>query len=368
MATVYRTLGDFKRSLEYYEQFAAMQEEIYDTEKAEKMAAIEKSHQIHTKQNEIELLRKESEILDLRLSKNRLVIYWLGGILLLVGAIVMLQYRKNLYKSRTNEILREQNNEIIQKNRDIMDSISYARNIQKAILPENGKLKSIFRDAFVFMQARDVVNGDFYWFAENGDQVIIAAVDCTGHGVPAAFLNVMGNSLLNQIIHEMEITGPGEILKELNKRVLASVRNTDLTSKSDSGMDVAVCLYDRKTRKLTFSGAKRPLYYFSGEKLHILKGDYYPVGGGLYEEKREYTEHEVTLQSNDVLYLFTDGIVDQFGGEKDKKFMYFRLRELLHSLVDSPMDKQLAQIKENLETWKGRNEQTDDILIIGIRI
>ena len=368
LATVYKTIGDHKTSLGFYEQFAAIQEVIYDADKAKELAAIEKNYQIQAKQNEIELLRKESEIKDLRLSNNRLIIYWLAGILVLVAIIVLLQYRKNLYKSRTNEILRQQNDEIIQKNRDIMDSIVYAKNIQKAILPENGKLKSIFRDAFVFMQARDVVNGDFYWFAENEEQVIIAVVDCTGHGVPAAFLNVMGNSLLDHIINEMQITSPGKILKELNKRVLSSVRNTDLMSKSDAGMDVAVCLYDRRSQKLTFSGAKRPLYYFVNGELNILKGDFYPVGGRLYEEQREYKEHNVSLQPNDVLYLFTDGIVDQFGGKEDKKFMYFRFRELLYALKDSPMDSQYNQIRENLETWKGGNEQTDDILVIGIRI
>ena len=368
LAMVYKALGDYKSALEFYEEFGAIQEVIYDSDKAKALASVEKNYQIRAKQGEIELLRKESEIKDLRLSKNRLVIYWLAGILVLVAIIVLLQYRKNLYKSRTNEILRQQNNEIIQKNRDIMDSIFYAKNIQKAILPENGKLKNIFMDAFVFMQARDVVNGDFYWFAENEDKVVIAVVDCTGHGVPAAFLNVMGNSLLNHIINEMNITSPGEILKELNKRVLSSVRSTDLASKSDAGMDVAVCLYDRHTKRLTFSGAKRPLYYFTRGELNILKGDYYPVGGRLYEEQREYKEHEVSLQANDVLYLFTDGIVDQFGGEKDKKFMYPRFRELLYTLKDNPMENQYRQIKENIENWKGRNEQTDDILVIGIRV
>ncbi|TRX62609.1 tetratricopeptide repeat protein [Fulvivirga sp. M361] len=363
LADTYQAMGMLEKSMEFYKKYIIIQEEIHDADKNEKLAAIEKSYQIRTKQNEIELLRKESEILDLKLDQNTLLMYWLVGILFLVAIIVVLQYRKIKFRRQTNEILQVQNKEIVEKNNNIMNSMIYARNIQKAILPDGNKLKNVFGDAFVFTEARDVVNGDFYWFTEHENKVIVAAVDCTGHGVPAAFLNVMGNSLLNQIIHELKIMTPGKILYELNKRLLATLK-----SKSDAGMDVVICLFDQEAKKLTFSGAKRPLYYFSNKELKILKGDYYPVGGNLFDENREYSEHEVALQPNDSIYLFTDGAIDQFGGNNNKKFMYSRFRELLYTIQDEGMEKQHEMIKQQLQAWKGDNEQTDDILIVGVRI
>ncbi len=368
LSFVYQQTDKLDEALASYEKYDSLNKLLFSQEQSNKLAEIERNYQIQRGQKEIELLKKESEIKDLQLRNNTYTMYFLVAAILMVAAIVILQYRKNLYKTRTNRILRNQNLEIQDKNKNIMDSILYAKNIQKAILPSGDKLKALFKDAFVYSKARDIVNGDFYWFAEKGDKVIIAAVDCTGHGVPAAFLNVLGNSHLNSIVIEQNELAPGNILKKLNERMLTSLHGNELDLHTEDGMDIGLCLLDTKSFKLQFAGAKRPLYYFCENQLRIIKGDSHPVGGDAYPKDRCFQQHEVELQKEDCFYLFSDGIVDQFGGPKNKKFMYSKLRSILQKVHQQPMEDQLMVIQDDYFTWKGENQQTDDILIIGIRV
>jgi len=368
LSNVYKLTNELSDALTNYEKYDSLNKLIFNQEQSKQLADIERNYQIQRGQKEIELLKKEAEIKDLQLRNNTYTMYFLVAAILMVAAIVMLQYRKNLYKSKTNRILRNQNMEIQDKNKNIMDSILYAKNIQKAILPSGDKLKALFEDAFVYSKARDIVNGDFYWFAEKGDKVIIAAVDCTGHGVPAAFLNVLGNSHLNSIVIEQNELAPGDVLKKLNERMLFSLHGNELDLHTEDGMDIGLCLLDTKSYKLQFAGAKRPLYYFKDNELRIIKGDSHPVGGDAYPKDRSFQQHEIQLQKDDSFYLFSDGIVDQFGGPKNKKFMYSKLRSILQRVHDQPMEDQLMVIQDDYYTWKGDNQQTDDILIIGIRV
>ena len=368
LSEVSKSTGDFKGSLAFYEKYVTIQREIFNEEQARKLAQVENNFQIQTRENQISLLNKEAEIKDLRLESNQMLIYWMGGIIALIIFIIILQYRKNTYKTKTNVLLRSQNDEINEKNKNIMDSILCAKNIQQAILPDDEKLKNVFNESFVFSKARDVVSGDFYWFAERDDKVLIAAVDCTGHGVPAAFLNVLGNTLLNQIVHESNVLSPSKILEELNSHVIESLKSNKVYVQVDDGMDIALCMFDRSTKKLSYAGAKRPLYFIHKSKLNVVKGDHYPVGGMLYDVKRNYNQHELQLQSNDLIYMFTDGIVDQFGGESNKKFMYSRLKNLLTDIVTLPLEKQKETIENEIMSWQGSNEQTDDMLFIGVKV
>jgi len=368
LATAHNNLNLSKKAFEYFVKYDSIKGLLYTDEQAKKIAEVEAEYNIQKFQKENELLVKEAEINDLKLANNRYLLYFLVGAIGLIGALVFLQYRKNVYKSRTNQLLKEQNAEIIQKNKNIMDSILYAKNIQDAILPEYKKIQEVFRDSFVLSKARDVVSGDFYWFAEKGDKVIVAAVDCTGHGVPAAFLNVLGNTVLSQIVEEQNIIEPAAILQEMNRRVLTSLKNEKMHKPADHGMDIGICLFYRKKKKLSFAGAKRPLYYYHDHQLNILKGDHYPIGGFLYEEHREFSQHELTLDTDDSIYLFTDGIVDQFGGTEDKKFMYSRFQDMINQVIEKPMNDQQAAIENTIKEWQGNNEQTDDILLIGVRL
>ncbi|HNP18325.1 MAG TPA: tetratricopeptide repeat protein [Fulvivirga sp.] len=368
LSKVYKALGQLDKSLEYYEKYVALHEELFNEEQSQKLKQIESNYQIQSRENKITLLNKEAQIKDLNLAQNQMLIYFMAGVIVLIMFIIFLQYKKNAYKTKTYSLLRAQNEEIVEKNKNIMDSILCAKNIQQAILPDDQKLKGVFSESFVMSKARDVVSGDFYWFAERDDKVLIAAVDCTGHGVPAAFLNVMGNSLLNQIVHESNVLSPSEVLAELNSRVLKSLKAKDIYVQVDDGMDIGICQFERKSKRLSFAGAKRPMYYFHQDKLEIIKGDHFPVGGNLYENNRVYSEHTLQLEENDLIYLFTDGIVDQFGGDKNKKFMYRRLKELLKGTIEMPLDQQKLAIEKTILEWQGNNEQTDDMLLIGIKV
>lgn len=368
LAQSYKGLRRSQKAFEYFEKHDSVKGLLYSEQQANRLVEVETNYRVQKFQKENELLLKEAEITDLKLANNRTAVYFLIGVIILVALVVYLLHRKNLYKSRTNHLLKEQNVEIIQKNRNIMDSILYAKNIQDAILPEHKKIQKVFQEVFVLSKARDVVSGDFYWFAEKGDKVIIAAVDCTGHGVPAAFLNVLGNTQLSQIVEEQNIIEPAAILQEMNRRVLLSLKNEKMHRPADDGMDIGICLFDRKRKTLSFAGAKRPLYYYHKHELNVLKGDHYPVGGLLYEEERQFSQHELSLEPDDSIYLFTDGIVDQFGGAENKKFMNNRFKDLIKKVSSEPMAHQQATIENELREWQGNNEQTDDILLIGVRV
>ena len=266
-------------------------------------------------------------------------------------------------------VRKKQEQIIIQKNKDITDSISYARKIQHAILPSDTLIKTHIPDSFVLYMTKDIVSGDFYWFSHFEDFSIIAAVDCTGHGVPGAFMSLIGYNLLNRIVNERKITDPKNILMELNNGVLGVLHKNE--SESKDGMDIAICKINHKKNTLEYSGAMRPLWIIhSNGELSEIKADKIPIGTKQKdrEEVIAYTTHTIETKKGDAFYIFTDGYADQFGGKKDKKYSTGKFKELL--LANSKLDfiTQETNIKQEHLVWKDENEQVDDILIIGFRL
>ncbi|MBI4645128.1 MAG: SpoIIE family protein phosphatase [Bacteroidia bacterium] len=235
------------------------------------------------------------------------------------------------------------------KNRNIQDSITYAKKIQEAILPKISYIKDVLPDSFVLFKPRDIVSGDFYWFTDRYKFCMIAAADCTGHGVPGAFMSMIGNNLLNNIINENKIYKPADILNELDKNIIASL-NQDISSSSKDGMDIALCSIELRIQKLTFAGANRPLLIVRKEDhaVEVIKGDQFPIGGH-YSAKKIFN-------------------TDQFGGAKNKKFTIKRLQMVLLEIKNLPMHRQKEALDRLIENWKGKDEQIDDILMIGIRL
>ncbi|MEP7169873.1 MAG: response regulator [Bacteroidota bacterium] len=270
-------------------------------------------------------------------------------------------------KERTAEI-NQQKNVIEVKNKDILDSIHYAKRLQEAILPPVNFLKTFFPESFILYQPKDIVSGDFYWIGTSGNLVLIVAADCTGHGVAGSLMSMIGISLLNQIVNEKGITSPSIILDRLHSSVIAALKQTE--DDSHHAMDVAVCcLYLTKahTNTVHFAGANRPLWIARNTEMQSVKPDKIPIGG-LYAERKEFISNTVQLQVNDTLYIFTDGYSDQFGGEKGKKLMTKKFSEVLLSIQKMNMKEQEIFLKDYFEKWKGDNEQVDDVLVIGIRI
>jgi ligand-binding sensor domain-containing protein/serine phosphatase RsbU (regulator of sigma subunit) len=270
-----------------------------------------------------------------------------------------------------NKEVIEQKTVIEHHNMEIMDSIKYAKNIQEALLPSLSEINNLFKNSFVLYMPKDIVSGDFYWFAKNGDTRFIAAVDCTGHGVPGAFMSIVGNTLLNEIVNEKKITAPGDILLELHKGVkIALNQNTEEFERRD-GMDITLCAFNTNSHEIQYAGANRPLWIYrkqKGYELEIIKATKFPIGGLELEENRVYQNHIITVNEGDCLYLFSDGYADQFGGPKGKKFMLTNLQKTLLANVQNSMDVQKQNLTNAFMAWKSDAEQIDDVLVIGIKI
>lgn len=268
---------------------------------------------------------------------------------------------------KEKEKVEEQHAIIAEKNKDITDSILYAQKIQASILPSEREISTVFNEYFILYKPRDIVSGDFYWFTKYNNKAYIAAVDCTGHGVPGAFMSMIGFSQLNQIVSEAHIQMPSEILNILNIGVKHALKQSggegEQTSKD--GMELALICYDKEKNIIEYSGANRPLYLFRNNELQEIKADKIPIGGSDIEGT--FTNHEIQIQKGDTLYIFSDGYPDQFGGENGKKFMTKRFKEKLSEILSFPMQEQKEKLNQVFEDWRGRLEQVDDVMVIGIR-
>jgi len=266
---------------------------------------------------------------------------------------------------RTSEVIAQK--QVIElKNKAITDNINYAQRIQSAILPDIKLIFKYLEHSFILFLPKDIVSGDFYTFSEKNDRVLVVAGDCTGHGVSGAMMSMIGGSLLNQIINEKGVTDPALVLNQLNSAVIDTFRQSE--NESNDGMDVSVCALDLKTNELEYAGANRPLWLFRNNKIEVIRPDKFPIGGLQMAKNRVFTNSKVQLQKNDTIYIFTDGYADQFGGDKGKKLMTGRFRELLSSIQHMDMKAQEVFLKDYFEQWKGSNEQVDDVLVIGIRV
>lgn len=312
--------------------------------------------------------------------------FWtLTTIVITVGVIVFVRYRtyrlirdkeelETIVRARTIEIeeqkteIENSRDEIAKYAKDITDSIKYAKRIQKAIFPAWQDVVDILPESLVFFQSKDLVSGDFYIAEKVGDKRVFAAVDCTGHGVPGGFMSIMGNNLLQQAIKQVGLTKPSDILEYLNKELTNTLHQTYEESNVKDGMDIALCTWNMKTNVLEFAGAYNPMYLFRNGELIEYKGDRFPVGAFLDEEIRQYQNHEINVQSGDMVYVFSDGFSDQFGGPNGKKFMIRRFKEMLKKIHIEPVDKQYELLAKYLKNWKGNLEQVDDICIVGVRI
>jgi serine phosphatase RsbU (regulator of sigma subunit) len=270
-------------------------------------------------------------------------------------------------KERTLKI-EKQKEEIEEQKKHITDSIYYARRIQNAILPSFKLISSHLKDYFILYLPKDIVSGDFYWVHETDGLFMLAAVDCTGHGVPGAFMSIVGFNQLNQAVTVKKARSASIILDELNKGVITTLNENKTEGSIKDGMDMSLCILNLKSRKAQFAGANNPMYLIRNDKLIKYKADHFPIGAFEGSKPQLFINNEIDLAENDCLYLFSDGYADQFGGPDDKKFMYKRFEELLMEVHAKPMEKQKEILTTRFLEWKGDDDQIDDILVMGIRI
>jgi len=284
----------------------------------------------------------------------------------------MIVEAKNIEMESANTELNHQKEFIEKALTQLTDSVKYAKRIQQAILPNRREIHAFLTDSFVFYQPKGIVSGDFYWFHQlNESQAILAASDCTGHGVPGAFMTIIGNNLLQQIVVENHITDPKIILTELDKKIISLLVSDETTRLSD-GMDIALCFVDKKNKKVVFSGAQRPILVYTCDVdkqpvIHEVKGDKFPIGGYSHQNKL-FTNVEFDLKYGGAAYLFTDGITDLFGGNQNKKLGLRRLREWLEDFQTQNFSLQKDLLTDKLDDWQGNQGQIDDMLLIGFHL
>lgn len=309
-------------------------------------------------------LKKAEEIITLKENelgqKNKII--WLFVFLFLFacgGVAIYFWMWKD--KKRMNAIL-------VVKDNKIQESLTYAQKIQEAVLPTSLEVTQLLPNSFVLYWPKDIVSGDFYWVKEVGGKVIVASVDCTGHGVPGAFMSMIGNTLMNQIIIEKRVTSPKEILRLLDKEIKEALKQDDSNPfGNQDGMDMSICVIDRKAMKMIYAGAMNPVYRVSKNRVEIL--DVSKIGvGGMKFVQMEYEEAEVALEKGESIYMLSDGYMDQFGGDLDEKFNLPRFKSLLAKVHDQSMKDQKYTFEKTIKDWQGDQEQTDDILVIGIKI
>lgn len=289
-----------------------------------------------------------------------------------------LKYSKKLLERqvsiRTKQLFEEKEklqfaySEIDDKNKAITDSIRYAKRLQDALLPTDSSMKQLFPDSFVLFKPKDIVSGDFYWLEQWGHQILIAAVDCTGHGVPGAFMSIVSHNILSQSVNVLGLSKPALILNETNKQISRKLNQNNDEATVMDGMDIALFAINYTKSTMEFAGANNPLWIIRDGELIEIKGNKFPIGVYFGDSLQKFTNHEWQLQKGDYIYIFSDGYADQFGGPKGKKFKYKQLQNLLLDNYKKPLDEQKVILEKTFDEWKGNLEQVDDVLIIAVHI
>lgn len=387
--------NDYKKAYDYYREYSNAKEAL-----ANAQAKI-----INTKigdaEQQIQIERQQKELAEAEKFRQSIYTYFSLAVLAFIVVVAIIFFRDNRIQQKANRSLEQQKleieaqknaleeqkskieaqnesinrknetleatfKEIERKNKDITASINYAKRIQESMLPRNSNVAELLPEHFIIFRPRDIVSGDYYWFEERDGKVIIVALDCTGHGVPGAFMTMLGDSYLNQIIKLQGITEPSRILEELHNSIGVAL-NQEVTKNQD-GMDVALCVIDKKNKIMEFAGASRPLLIIQNGELQSIESSKLPVGGFQKDRERIFTKHTFDISIPTCFYVYSDGFQDQFGGPKGRKFAKNRLDEVLLENHQLPMIEQKRILNKTLIDWMGDNRQMDDILVIGVKL
>ncbi|MDA3952342.1 MAG: tetratricopeptide repeat protein [Bacteroidales bacterium] len=360
LAEIYKIEKNFEKALEYNEMYAALNDSIFNSDKSRQIKEIETQYETKKKEQQIANLENEKIIKDFKIKKQRNF-----SIFLIAGFIFVLSFLLILFAQIKR--IRKANSILTYQKKQITESIEYASRIQTAILPPGDYITRVIPEHFIVYKPRDIVSGDFYWITHKDGKTIVAAVDCTGHGVPGAFMSMLGFAFLNEIVNTNSDLNAGAILDQLRDYVKKSLHQTGKKDEAKDGMDIALCIIDAANGKLQYSGAYNPLYLIRNNDFISLKADRMPIGIHIIE-KESFTNHELEIQKGDVIYIFTDGYIDQFGGPESKKYRLLPFKEMLMQITNKPMNEQKEILETEFAKWKGKFEQIDDVLVMGIKI
>ena len=370
LSGIYEAQGNYKMALEAHQKYAKLNDSLNF---GDQLASMEARYGKEKNEKAIQLLKDQKEIADLDLKRKQWMIYSgiAGGVLLLIifGFVI----RVNVQRQKTNKALEQKNTEISKqkeiveiKQKEIVSSIYYASRIQNALLTSENYFKTRLNDFFILYKPKDIVSGDFYRALEHNGIFYLIVADCTGHGVPGAFMSLLNISILNELIIEKGISYPDQILNEARREIIRSL-NPEGGDESKDGMDCILCAIDFKKNKMQYACANNSFLLVRNNELIISATDKMPVGLS-HDNLKPFTLHETEILKGDRLYLITDGYADQFGGLKGKKFKHKQLQELILRTNNLSAEKQKAELNKEFEEWKGELEQVDDVCVIGVRI
>ena len=299
-------------------------------------------------------------------AQTRIIFIAIGCVLLIISFFSFLLYRKWKLASVQKQIIEDKNKLVQLKNDEILDSITYAKRIQTAILPSSSLLNEVFPNHFVFYQPKDIVAGDFYWLEVSNELIFFAVADCTGHGVPGALMSVVCHNALNRTVKEFNLTNPGVILDKARELIVAELSKSD-ASVTD-GMDISLCVIHKNNNEFYWAGANNPLWIYRHQdnKMDEWKADKQPIG--TYWNYTNFNSHKITLDEKDRIYLFTDGFADQFGGNDGKKLKIRAFQNLIFDTAQLSISEQYEAIESFFKNWKGKVEQLDDVCVVGFSL
>jgi len=371
--------GDYKTAFKDYETYIIYRDSITNDANTKKIEEAQINYAFDRKTDSAKAAQNKLDIIAAKESQHQKMLLnsFIGGFILMI-LLAFFIFRGYRQKQRANIIITQQKEEVEkqkdliekqktiveEKNKDILDSIMYAKRLQDAILPPVSLIAHYLPESFVLYKPKDIVAGDFYWMERMGDTILIAAADCTGHGVPGALVSVICSNALNRTVKEFHITEPGKILDKVRELVLETFEKSE--SNVQDGMDISLCCINTKTKEIQWSGAYNSLWYIQNGEIHEIEADKQPIGKN--DKPIPFNTRHLKLQKGGTFYLFTDGYADQFGGPKGKKFKYKPFQETLSNIATLEMDEQKQKLNEIFEAWRGNMEQTDDVCIIGIRV
>lgn len=429
LSHIYENLDNYSEALNYAWLYAHIQDQVQKENQDLALAERESRHTLAQKERELELLTKEKSLRDAQHARDELFINSAVAVVAMVLLLAFVLYRRNREKQRANALLYKQKKEVegkrqelellnqamlrqkeeittqrdslkaqhkqlsvqheeiatqknelaglvealnrtnvvlASKNQQVTSSINYAKRIQDAMLPSERDIQNVLPDSFVFFKPRDIVSGDFYWFTVIEEFIFLAAADCTGHGVPGAFMSMMGEAYLSQIVTELRVSSPALILERLNRSIQKSLRQGETQNRD--GMDVALTVIDQSKNILRFAGAHNPLVYVQNGELHYIRGDRKSIGGRIMRTEK-FKEHQMEIRKSLTFFLYSDGFQDQFGGEKGEKYYSRRFREFLFAGSELAFNAQKQRLDEEFTTWRGtQHRQLDDVLVIGAKV
>ena len=380
---VYEKLGNNKKALENHKLYVTVKDSLATMDGIEK----EKQRQFHEQyllEKQADSIKHADEIIlhqaEAKTQKQRSNGLALIAVIVILSLVIVFRQLKKVNSQKatieaqhqklndTFEELNQTHTKLNETYTEITDSINYAKRIQDALMTSTVYMKDVIPKSFIYFKPKDVVSGDFYWVYKNPKgQIFFTAVDCTGHGIPGAFMSMIGNSFLNEIIIENKIEDTGQILNNMREQIIKALKQEGVSSDSKDGMDMAICKYDPKKKTVQYSGAYNPLLHISKDEVNLIKADNQPVAY-FTGKKTPFTAHEIKVKKGDILYIYSDGFQDQFGGPKGKKYMAVKYRKFLHSIAELPAEEQKQKMEQEFSSWKGSQDQIDDVCVMGVRV